>query len=161
MYDVRQGSSSDIFQFTTNDGLTYEIEFTALDSETFPALPTPARFYLIDVFPLNTDWRALPGEDVQVGQTIASIVDQVVSQNNTAVVYSCETTDGREKARYRKFNQWFSRYNDGTFLKYDAEITSVTKQYFISVLLQHSAESYQLVARFLQITTDWQQRKPR
>ncbi len=151
----------DIFQFTTDAGITYEIEFTALDSDTFPALPTPARFYLIDVFPLHTDWHELTEVDIRIGQTIASIVDQVIRQNNTAIVYSCETTDGREKARYRKFSQWFSWYNDGTFLKYDAEISSATRQYFISVLIRHSADSYQLAAQFLQITTDWQQRKPR
>lgn len=161
MYSIHEGSTSNLYYFTTAFTITYEVEFIELDETTFPELRNPKRFYLLDVHPLSVPWNILPAEDGSIGESLSLLVQQVITQNNIAVVYSYETTDNREKARFRKFNRWFSRYNDGSFLKYDAEIMSPTRHYLLSMIVQHSSDSYKLVQDFLSVTGLLSQRKPR
>jgi Family of unknown function (DUF6169) len=35
------------------------------------------------------------------------------------VTYICDTADGKEVARFRKFNIWFNRFNTDFFIKVD------------------------------------------
>lgn len=155
MYKLYEGENANTFYFTTSAGVLYEIELIEVDEHTFPAFQSANRFFLIDVLPLNQAWENLPAEDPGIGQTVAFAIQQILSQNSIAIAYSCETTDNRQKARYRKFNQWFIRFNDGTFLKYDAEITATQHQYFVSVVVQHGPYLYQLAQEFLTFMGDF------
>lgn len=34
-----------------------------------------------------------------------------------AVIYVCDSSDGKELLRKRKFDQWFKKYDDGSIIK--------------------------------------------
>ena len=38
-------------------------------------------------------------------------------------MYVCDTSDGRELLRKRKFDGWFRKYDDGTIIKVDGHIS--------------------------------------
>lgn len=57
--------------------------------------------------------------DERVGITILHIFDAFFKKLQNVVVYVCDSLDGRQLARKRKFDSWFWRYNDGSLIKED------------------------------------------
>jgi Family of unknown function (DUF6169) len=60
--------------------------------------------------------------DERTGLTIVAIVKKFLEGLENAVVYVCDTGDGRELLRKRKFDLWFRKYDDGTIIKVDGHI---------------------------------------
>ena len=50
------------------------------------------------------------------------IVKQFLEGLENAVIYVCDSSDGRELLRKRKFDFWFRKYDDGTIIKIDGHI---------------------------------------
>lgn len=48
--------------------------------------------------------------DHKVQQTILEIVEEFFSTNQAAMLYICETGDGKQSVRSRLFNYWFDAY---------------------------------------------------
>jgi len=61
--------------------------------------------------------------DERTGFTIVEIVKQFLESLENAVVYVCDTSDGQELLRKRKFDQWFRKYDDGAIIKVDGHIS--------------------------------------
>lgn len=57
--------------------------------------------------------------DERVGITILHIFDTFFERLQNVVVCVCDSLDGRQLARKRKFDSWFWRYNDGSLIKED------------------------------------------
>lgn len=57
----------------------------------------------------NANHRSSP-RDHRIRQTIFSIVEEFFSQNQAAILYICETGDGKQSMRNRLFNYWFEAY---------------------------------------------------
>lgn len=51
--------------------------------------------------------------------TIANIFNDFFREKEKVVTYICDTADGKELARFRKFNIWFTKFNTNFFLKID------------------------------------------
>lgn len=149
MYSLSEGDSSYTLYFTTRKGIIYRIEFIEVDSLTFPGLPDPDRIVLLDLHPLVEPGERLPAEDQEIGETVFYAVSQVIRQNHIAVAYSCETTDKRQRVRARKFSQWFTRHNDGSLTKYDAEISAPHNQYCLSLLFSNEVASQSIEIDFI------------
>ncbi|MFC3854648.1 DUF6169 family protein [Chitinophaga sp. GCM10012297] len=60
------------------------------------------------------------GPDPRVADTIVKVfVDFIMKHEWRAVTYICDSSDSKELARKRKFDQWFSKYNRVMFAKCD------------------------------------------
>lgn len=51
-----------------------------------------------------------PPSDVKVRDTIIAIIDEFFVENNTPLLYICETGDKKQALRNRLFECWFSMY---------------------------------------------------
>lgn len=61
--------------------------------------------------------------DKRVALTIADIVaDYYQLRNEVISLYICDSSDGRQAARKRKFDGWFEFFNQADFLKHDLTI---------------------------------------
>lgn len=60
-----------------------------------------------------------PPLDHSLSLTIASIFNDFFRDKEKVVTYICDTADGKELARFRKFNIWFNKFNTDFFLKVD------------------------------------------
>ncbi|HEX6847984.1 MAG TPA: DUF6169 family protein [Chitinophagaceae bacterium] len=49
--------------------------------------------------------------------TVTTILRTFLNQQSNVVVYICDNSDNREKARFHKFYHWFKTYNDGSFIQ--------------------------------------------
>ncbi|MBC7643175.1 MAG: hypothetical protein H7174_12720 [Flavobacterium sp.] len=116
-----EGGINNSYFFETNEEVIYEIVFK----------PTPYLFELknIEIIENTFEFSILlkynpnpktPSNDKKIGATVVAIFIDFYSRRNKAIsVYICESSDGKELARKRKFDHWFQEYNDDIFVKVD------------------------------------------
>lgn len=100
-YRVEELNKPGIFRFTTDNGVVIAIQFEADD------LLSCAETYQLIVINLNQ--RKSP-RDKKVKETILAIVEEFFSKNQAALLYICETGDGKQSMRSRLFELWFHAY---------------------------------------------------
>ena len=89
------------YQFFTDYGVHCTVEFVLDDS-----LLSHETYHLVIV---NVNHQKSPN-DVKVRDTIIAIIDEFFIENNTTVLYICETGDKKQALRNRLFERWFSTY---------------------------------------------------
>jgi hypothetical protein len=99
-------------------GVTYHCYFFDF-STPFSDYPEIAN----NVFGFNLEVNEMPegltklSLDKRIAATVTTIVKAFLNENSNVVVYICDNSDNREKARFHKFNNWFKVYNDGTIIQ--------------------------------------------
>ena len=89
------------YQFFTDYGVHCTVEFVLDDS-----LLSHETYHLVIV---NVNHQKSPS-DVKVRDTIIAIIDEFFVENNTTLLYLCETGDKKQALRNRLFERWFSTY---------------------------------------------------
>ena len=89
------------YQFFTDYGVHCTVEFVLDDS-----LLSHETYHLVIV---NVNHQKSPS-DVKVRDTIIAIIDEFFVENNTTLLYICETGDKKQALRNRLFERWFSTY---------------------------------------------------
>ena len=89
------------YQFFTDHGVHCTVEFVLDDS-----LMSRETYHLVIV---NVNHQKSPS-DVKVRDTIIAIIDEFFIENNTTLLYICETGDKKQALRNRLFERWFSMY---------------------------------------------------
>ncbi len=106
----------DYFEFITVAGIRYACYFLSY-AEYFKAYKEVAEnIYSYNIEVLEGQ-RTIGAFDERAGFTIVEIVKRFLEGLEQAVVYVCDTSDGRELLRKRKFDGWFRKYDDGTIIK--------------------------------------------
>jgi hypothetical protein len=136
-----EGGQNNSYFFETKGELIYEIIFK----------PTPYLFELENIeiientfeFSILLKYNAnlkLPSNDRKIGATIVAIFMDFYSRKNNAIsIYICESSDGKELVRKRKFDQWFQEYNDDTFIKIDKNLIDKNNNKFpVSLIISNS-----------------------
>ena len=89
------------YLFTSDNGVELAVDF--IDDE----LITKAISYQLVISNVNN--RHSP-RDKKVQDTILAIVEEFFDRNQAALLYVCETGDGKQMARYRLFSYWFDMF---------------------------------------------------
>ena len=89
------------YQFFTDYGVHCTVEFVLDDS-----LLSHETYHLVIV---NVNHQKSPS-DVKVRDTIIAIIDEFFVENNTTLLYICETGGKKQALRNRLFERWFSTY---------------------------------------------------
>lgn len=55
--------------------------------------------------------------DPRIGITVAYILGDFFQNEENAIIYVCESLDNRQKARKRKFDEWFNKYKGKKILQ--------------------------------------------
>lgn len=90
-----------LYKFSTDYGVKYVIGFMPDDS-----IVRGAYQFVI----LNTNNKPSPN-DVKIKDVVILLVDNFFECNENALIYICETGDGKQAMRNRLFQQWFSQYD--------------------------------------------------
>lgn len=135
------GGQNNSYFFETKGEVIYEIIFK----------PTPYLFELENIEKIENTFEfsillkynpssKLPSNDKKIGATVVAIFMEFYSRRNNAIsVYICESSDGKELARKRKFDQWFQEYNDDTFIKVDKNLINQNNNKFpVSLIISNS-----------------------
>lgn len=108
--------SERLYSFTTSSGCIYHCYF--FDFYTaFSEYPNLAP----KVFGFNLELKFKPqgkiGLDKRIAETVVNILKTFLDDKINAVVYICDNSDQREKARFHKFTNWFRTYDDGSIIQ--------------------------------------------
>lgn len=102
---------NDYYSFVTAENVEYICYFTPY-SEYFKNYPSSisSKFYSFNLELANKKYKP-KGIDKRIADTVITIVGNYLSTKTNAVVYVCDNSDGKEKARSRKFLSWFEYYD--------------------------------------------------
>lgn len=96
-----------------------------------------------------------PPLDNQVSDTIAEIFREFFIANSKNVcIYICDSSDNRQDIRRKKFDQWFYKYQNDSFIKLD-EILVDTNQnrYPVSmIVLKRNPYIKEIIAAFIELS---------
>ena len=86
---------------------------------------------------------------------MATILQAFLNSQVNAVVYVCDNSDAREKARFHKFTNWFRAYNDGNIIQLKGVIragnTNILNALLIhkdNKLINEFIEAYEILTGF-------------
>jgi Family of unknown function (DUF6169) len=107
-----------LYSFTTVVGCLYHCYFYDFSSpfSDYPELAPK-------VFGFNLELKFKPAElktiplDKRIAVTVTNIIKTFLREKENVVVYICDNSDSREKARFHKFYHWFKEYNDGSIIQ--------------------------------------------
>ena len=118
------------YYFKTESGIEYFAYFLDL-SDYGPGLYT---FSFERVIPVSQDGeqRRTPGRDVL--DTICQILSDFFQKETNAMLFVCDSTDGRAEGRKRLFSRKFDSVNDGSFEKIDRDGKTVYYSVFSSII---------------------------
>lgn len=108
----------DYYTFTSSGGCEYHCYFFDFSAAfyLYPALAPK-------VFGFNLELKFKPNEllkiplDKRIAATVTTIIKSFLHEKENVVVYICDNSDKREKARFHKFIHWFKMYNDGSIVQ--------------------------------------------
>lgn len=79
-------------------------------------------------------------QDDLIAPTVAIIfLDFYNQQDKNVCFYICDSSDGRQHVRKRKFDTWFNNYNRGAFIKLDSELKDTDGiNYPIAIIMRNN-----------------------
>lgn len=144
------GGPTNSYYFVNGVGITYEVMFkpSAYLFPDYPAFNSDVYEFVIRVEENILDINSPP--DSLVPPTIAAIFQDFFKREGAVVVYICDSSDGRQAVRFRKFNSWYSYFEGkGTpLMKIDLEFEDKAISVYTSLILQakHPLLQYIIVA---------------
>ena len=148
------GGEQNSYIFQTVNRVIYEIKFT----------PTPYLFgnesafslytYEFSIIVADSPTGSSPAFDDRTSYTIAAIFTHFYDRSNELItIYICDSSDGRQLTRQRKFNYWFYFFVKDDFVKYDGIIRDIDGQkYPVAIILkEQNPFKAQIISDFIAI----------
>lgn len=132
------------YQFFTDYGVHCTVEFVLDDS-----LLSHETYHLVIV---NVNHQKSPS-DVKVRDTIIAIIDEFFVENNTTLLYICETGDKKQALRNRLFERWFSTYErkaQYTFVASSLKDEEGIENYTAIIVRNDNPELSAIIAEFIE-----------
>ena len=153
------GGQNNGYVFVTDSAISYEIKFKSSDYlfENRLDFPVSAYEFVIEIALNPTNKKAVT--DSKMPFTIASIFMDFFQKNKEQVfVYICDSSDAKQEARRRKFNQWVELFKGGKFIKVDTKITESQEiTYYNSIIIRADNPRISvIVGAFIDIANEYQ-----
>jgi Family of unknown function (DUF6169) len=134
------GGEKNTFSFETIHEVTYEITFKSTPYLFGEDSIFTNYIFEFSIVLVNNPLERNPPSDAKIGPTIAAIfTDFYENSPKTIAVYICDSSDGRQLLRQRKFNDWFNYYKGPRFVKLDAEFKETNgTPYPVSLIIKHN-----------------------
>ena len=122
-----------MYKFITKSGVVYAAYFIDI-SESFGA---------DHVYSFSFDAAGKPVRDERVRCSIVKILDDFFQGNQNSLIVVCETSDGKENARFRLFKKWYEQTRNHDIKKIDAAVDHEDYNFRSSLLLPKEHPRYQ------------------
>ena len=152
------GGENNVYAFETDLGISYEVKFRPssylLGNETTPFANHIYEFIIEIVYnPLGKS----PPLDKLISKTISGIVkDFYYKKNGSVCIYICDSSDGRQDLRRKKFDDWFYSEDEYGLVKMDEKILDSKGNVYPISLIIHIANPYftEIIDSFRKIALD-------
>lgn len=141
-YQVIRFGREGVYEFVTIHKVHYFVDFMEDD---FLLSPNVFQLSIINANHVNSP------RDLNVRDTIIAIVDEFFYQNKSALLYICETSDGRQSLRNRLFVSWFEKdchKNDFVIMTADVMDTEGIMNYAAIIIPLDAPNFEQIVSEF-------------
>lgn len=81
-------------------------------------------------------------DDLIAPTVVAIFLDFYKQHDENVCFYICDSSDGKQHVRKRKFDMWFNEYNRGAFVKLDAEIKDSAGIWYTVALIMRNNNFY-------------------
>jgi hypothetical protein len=138
-FEYKGGDNND-YTFQTGNGISYSITF----KPTFYLFGEDSVFskntFEFSIIILINPTEKTPPLDKAIPPTIASIFkDFYENAPETIAIYICDSLDGRQFLRKRKFDDWFQYYKGKLFIKIDSGFKETDgTQYPVSLIIKET-----------------------
>lgn len=151
------GGKNNSYVFATRLGIIYEIKFKPSSYiNVFEEKISEYIFeFVIEVSENETGKN--PPFDIKVSRTIAQIFKEfLLKHDNNIALYICDSSDGKQELRKRKFDEWYEKYQDNTFAKMNEKLKDSNGNfYLITMILQYkNPRRAQIIDAFLKLADD-------
>jgi hypothetical protein len=151
------GGLNNSFVFETVSKIVYEIKFKPSSYiNLFDKNVSEYIFEFIIKVAINETGKN-PPLDVYVSETIAAIFKEFLTKHNFNIaLYICDSSDGRQELRQKKFDEWYDKYNDATFAKMNEILfDSEGNRFLITMILQNkNPRRIEIIDAFLKLADD-------
>lgn len=151
------GGQNNSYVFETIRGIVYEIKFKPSSYiNLFDENISDFIFEFVIEVAINETGKN-PPFDTKVSRTIAQIFKEfLLKHDNNIALYICDSSDGKQELRKRKFDEWYDKYQDNTFAKMNEKLKdSKGNFYLISMILQYkNPRRVQIIDAFLKLADD-------
>ena len=147
------GGSNNEYVFITDFDISYIIQFKP--TPYLPFVTHPENVYEFVIGILNNPNKSKTPLDSKIGLTVAKIFNDFFEKNNNVVsIFICESSDKKQDLRMKKFDQWFNKYQDSSFLKLDEVLIDKNNNRFpISIILKNTNPNrLEIFEAFINIT---------
>lgn len=153
LYSLKRNDDH-VFEFTTALGVRYKTYFLdySVVFEHYPDTIGPVHSFGVEVLKGNP---ASSPPDQKVGATIAEVIRLLLTETENIIVYVCDNLDNKQLARKRKFDNWFNRYNDGSYTKYNNIALIDGVEVYNSIILHNQNKQYHLVLSAFEEVNRW------
>lgn len=150
------GGLDNRYNFITINTVSYTVRFKPSADYVSPQEPWRDNLFefVIDVVEAP-DLNHIPNDPV-VALTIIRIIAHFFAVHERVILYICDDSDTRERARKRKFDNWFSRFRSPLFEKYDLPtVAEGPDRYFASLLFRvDNPHRLAILTAFEKLATD-------
>lgn len=158
-----EGGENNVYSFETKLGVIYDIKFKPssylLGNEKSIFADYIFEFIIELVYnPLERN----PPLDKLISKTIAEIINHFyLSKNQSICIYICDSSDGRQDVRHKKFHNWFYENKSFGLVKIDEFITDSNGKIFpLSLLIEKNHPYFiEIISGFNAITNNYNQNK--
>lgn len=152
------GGSDNVYSFNTDNQISYSIKFKPCDyifeGRTPFYVPT---FELVIEVAINETGKN-PPLDPRISFTVARIFSDFYQSNNgKVIIFICDSSDRRQEARRRKFNQWVELFKGNEYVKFDAEIIDPLGPIYHNSIILRTDNPYrdQIMKSFFDLADDY------
>lgn len=124
------------YAFVTDQLVVYEVKFKASNYIFSEYSYTIQNTYEFVIEVAENPSSKQPSLDERIPSTISLIFQDFFTLKETVVVYICDDSESKGRARNRKFNQWFEQYNLLTFMKLDFAFGTAEEKYFTTLIMR-------------------------
>lgn len=96
-------------QFTTKNHITYKVKF--IEDDTLSYLTNSTEFKQVYQIVIDKTTDAKAPFDSRVFLTIETIIVDFYKDTQKILAFVCDSSDGKQMARFKKFNRWHERAN--------------------------------------------------
>ncbi|AUD05438.1 hypothetical protein GCM10028818_53470 [Spirosoma horti] len=152
------GGSENSYVFQTINRIVYEVKFIPTPYLFDEASPFASYVYEFSILVADNPTDLEPIFDERTSYTVAAIFTEFYEQNDALItIYICDSSDGRQLTRQRKFNYWFYFFVKDDFVKYDDIIRNIDGEKYPVALILKEQNPYkaQIIGEFIAIISGY------
>lgn len=125
------------YQFVTDNGETYVAYF--LDAKSYNEAFDNVFFFNFDLYGSKNKY------DERISITVCNIIRDFFRQHQNALIYMCDSADGREKGRSILFKKWYENFKDLRISKIDRYCYCEGYNLYSSLLIHKDNSKYDAI----------------